>query len=459
MDKDREEVFKAIKDKGVEFVAFQFTDVLGKLYALWVRASEIETGLREGIGISGYPYFTGHQNSDLLLKPDLNSFKMLPWSNNGRNVAAVMCDIYPADKMEELAEAPRSLLKAAVKKLKMEVENNVNLYVGPECEFHLIEKAEGGKLRLHGRGSYFSPPPTDLAFELRGEICHALDQMGIKVLKHHHESLRGKHEIDIEYDKALDMADKVQFNKMVLRKLARDRGLIATFMPKPFNVPGGAGWHTHISLMDEKKGENLFYSAEGKYNVSDLGLHFIAGVLKHAKALTAISNISVNSYKRLVPGYQAPIYISWAKSNRSTLIRIPIAPSAGTRFEYRSTDGLCNYYLFFAALIYAGLDGIATRESPPQPIEENVYALTTEEKIKRGIEKLPGSLGEALEELKKDEVIKSALEPVTSKFIKLKSEEWEEYSNRVHEWERQKYLEEHFTRYGDFLETGEKLLV
>lgn len=457
---DNEEIFKAVKDKNIEFVAFQFTDALGKLYALWVRPSEIEVALEQGIGISGYPYFTGHENSDLLLKPDMNSFRVLPWSNNGRNSGMVMCDIYHADKpKEELEEVPRALLKGAIRKLKKEVGDNVNLYAGVECEFHLVKRTEDGRVCLHDQGSYFSPPPTDMAFELRNDICRALDQMGIKVIKQHHESLRGKHEIDIEFDKALNMADKVQINKLVVRKLASDRGLIATFMPKPFNVPGGAGWHTHVSLIDEKVEKNLFYSSESKHSLSDLALHFIAGVLKHAKALTAVSNIAVNSYKRLVLGYQAPIYISWAKYNRSTLLRIPASPPKGTRFEYRSTDGLCNYYLFFAALILAGLDGIAKGEIPPAPTEENVYAFTEKEKIKRGIEKLPGNLGEALQELKKDEVIQCALQPLTPKFIRLKSEEWEEYSNRVHEWERQKYLEEHFTRYGEFLETGQKLLI
>jgi glutamine synthetase len=209
--------------------------------------------------------------------------------------------------------------------------------------------------------------------------------------------------------------------------------------------------------MDEKKGKNLFYSAKGNYGFSNLGLHFIAGILKHAKALTVTSNPAVNSYKRLIPGYQAPIYISWAKNNRSTLIRIPVSSPQGTRFEYRSSDGLCNYYLFFAALIYAGLDGVANKDLPPVPIEENVYAFSEKERNEKGIGQLPGSLGEALEELKKDEVIQSALQPLTPKFMKLKREEWEDYANHVHEWERLKYMEENFTRYAEYRESGERV--
>jgi len=455
---DATEVFKTIKDKEMEYVGFNFTDALGKLYVLWVRTANMEDWPKQGIGVSGYPYFTGHTKSDVILKPDMDTFRTLPWTNRGRNVGIVMCDIHDADKPEEIAEVPRSLLKKAVRKLKKEVGENVNFFCAPEMEFHLIKTTENGELRLYDEGSYLSPPPTDLAFDLRGDICHALDQIGIKVYKQHQESLRGKHEIDIEYDKAVYAADKVQWTKMVLRKFAHDQGLIATFMPKPFNVPGGAGWHTHASLMDEKTGDNLFYSAKAAYGISDLGLNFIGGALRHAKALTAVSNMAVNSYKRLVPGYQAPIYVSWARYNRSTLIRIPPSAPKGTRFEYRASDGLCNFYLFFTALIYAGLDGVAKKISPPAPTEENVYAFTEEEKKKRGIESLPGSLGEALEELKKDDVIMSALEPLTSKFLRLKGEEWQEYSVRVHEWERKKYMEGHFTEYGDFRETGERVM-
>jgi len=456
---DIDETSETIKNKGIEYVALQFTDVLGKFYALWIPSAEVDVGLTEGVSVSGYPYIADHEISDILLKPAVDTFRILPWSNNGRNVGSIICDIYPPDSKKELEESPRFLLKRAVGKLKKEIGEDVNIYVAPEWEFFLVERSEDGGLRLHDQGSYFSPPPIDKAHKLREDICYALDQMGIHVVKQHHESLRGKHEINIKFDKALNMADKVQLGKLVIRKFASDQGLIATFMPKPFNVPAGAGWHTHVSLMDERKGNNLFYDRDGKHGFSNLGLHFIAGVLKHAKALAAISNSTVNSYKRLVPGYQAPIYVCWARYNRSTLIRIPATPPNGTRFEYRASDGLSNYYLFFAALIYAGLDGIAEEESLPPPTEENVYLLKQEEKLKRRIESLPGSLKEALEELERDEIIKSALGSLAPKFLRLKHEEWQEYSHRVHEWERQKYLEEQFTRYAEFRETGDRVVL
>lgn len=453
-----ENIQKIIKDQQIAYIALHFTDVFGKFYTLWIRSSELEVELNRCTSVSGYPYFTGHEKSDILLKPDLSTFRVFPWSNEGRTAGSVICDMYHPDKPEEFEEAPRSLLKHAVRKLKKEIGDDVNLFVAPEWEFFLIRRSEDGRLFFHDQGSYFASPPSDKADKLRENICCALEQMGIQVVKQHHESLKGKNEINIRFDRALNTADNVQLGKLLIRKFASDNDLIASFMPKPFNTPGGAGWHTHVSLMNEKKGDNLFYSAEGKYGLSDLGLYFIAGVLKHAKALTAISNSSVNSYKRLVPGYQAPIYVCWAKYNRSTLLRFPASPAKGTRFEYRASDGLCNYYLFFAALIHAGLDGIAEGKYPPPPIEENVYALTQEEKTKRGIESLPGSLKEALDELRKDEVIKKALEPLTQKFLQLKAEEWKDYSYRVHEWERQRYLEEQFTRYPEFRETGERVV-
>jgi len=456
MDKDK--AFEVIKEKDIKYILLQFTDSLNKLYSLWVPPAEVESSLEEGIGVSGWPYFVPHENSDVVLMPDMQSFRVLPWNYNGRNVSMVMCDVRYADRPEEIEEVPRTLLKRAVKKLKAEIGENVNLYVAPEGEYFLVKRDENGQPRLPKEGSYLVTPPGDFADELREAICHALTEMDVKVYKQHHEALRGKHEIDIEYDEAIRMADKTQIYRMVVRKLASERDLIATFMPRPFNVPGGAGWHTHVSIMDEKDKTSLFYSDKGEYGLSDLALHFMAGVLKHARALAAISNSSVNSYKRLVPGLQAPTNICWAKNNRSTLIRIPASSPKATRFEYRASDGLCNYYLFFAALIYAGLDGIAKGELPPPPTECDVYALTAEEKKQLGIKNMPGSLGEALEALKEDEVIKGALEPLTPKFLQLKEAEWRDYSYTIHEWERKRYMEEFFTLFADFNESGDRIV-
>jgi glutamine synthetase len=450
---DRGEAFEVMKEKGIGYIALLFTDGLGKLYALWVSKSEVEAELERGIGASGFPIFTEHEDSDILLRPDMGTFRVMPWLYNGRNVGAVICDVYHGGRSEEFGEAPRTILKNAVGKLKRELGAGVELMVAPEHEFYIIKRSEDGELRLHDQGAYFAPPPFDKSPELRDELCNALDGMGIKVLKQHHEALRGKHEIDIAYDRALQMGDKLQFTKWVIKKLTSDHGLIASFMPKPFNVPGGAGWHTHASLWDEQKQQNLFYSREGEYGLSKIGAGFIAGVIKHARALAALSSPAVNSYKRLVPGHGAPIYICWAKGSRSTLIRLPLSSAQGTRFEFRASDGLCNHYLFFSGLIYAGLDGIAKGMTIPPP-EEDIYALKEEERAKKGIRRLPRNLGEALEELKADEVVRSAIGSFLPKFLKFKGEEWNEYSYSVHEWERQRYLEEQFTRFGEYLESG-----
>lgn len=266
--------------------------------------------------------------------------------------------------------------------------------------------------------------------------------MGIKIVTHHHEAPSGKHEIDIEYSNVLDIADKVHFLKMVVRKIANDKGLIATFMPKPFSFNWGAGHHTHMSLFNEGTGENIFYSADSEYGLSDTCLHFIQGILKHAKGLVSVTNPTVNSYKRMLPESQAPMYISWSKFNRSTLIRIPASPPQATRVEYRPSDGSGTVYLSFAALIFAGLDGIAKKTFDAKPFNENVYALTKAERIKKGIEELPKNLGAALEELAKDEVIKDSLGTLYPKYNRIKEDEWLEYSYTVYEWERKKYLDD-----------------
>ena len=442
---DTKEVLKVIKERGVESVALQFVDALGKLYSLWVPPSELEAGLEDGVGMSGWPYFADVEKSDVIIKPDLGSFMVLPWSLEGRAVAGVMCDIFHPDTREEVDEGPRYLLKRAIRELKKAVGDHVNLYTAPEMEFFLLKTNERGEFEVQDDGSYFSSPPVDKGYELREAMCRGLNQMGIRVVKSHHEAPPGKHEINIEYDKALNMADKVQFVKLVVRKLASDQGLMATFMPKPFSHNWGAGHHTHISLLNEATGENLLYSDEGEHGLSDLGLYFISGILKHARALASVTNPTVNSYKRMLPESQAPMYISWSKFNRSVLLRIPASTPGATRVEYRPSDGSCNVYLSFSALAYAGLDGITKKEPPPPPYDENVYALTKEERIKKGIEELPKSLGEALAELEKDEVVKGALGALFRKFYKLKSDEWTEYSYNVYDWERKKYLDDRDT--------------
>lgn len=462
MNMNAEEALKLIKEKNVEFVWFQFTDVLNKLYTLWIPSSEMESAIERGASASGHPYFTGNAMSDIQLKPDLSTLRILPWTINNRNMALVMCDVCHVENLEEFEDAPRTILKNAIKKMKAELGSDAVAFAAPECEYFLVTGTDDGDVRPHDNSSYLSSVPSDpsIALELREEICFTLNQMGIKVVKQHHEAVRGKHEIDIAYDEALSMADKVQLRRLVVRKLARDRGIVATFMPKPFSMPGGAGWHTHLSIVDEKTGKNLFYSGETKYGISELGLNFIGGVLRHARALAAVSNSTVNSYKRLVGGLQSGQYIAWGRYNRSTLIRIPEVTPKGTRIEYRATDGLCNYYLFFAAILYAGLDGIAKKETPPPPYEGDVYALSEEGRIEHQIGSMPESLGEALEELRKDEVIMNALGPIAPKYLKAKTEEeWVPFCRATHRWERERYLEEHFVLNPEFSYMGKKSII
>jgi len=439
----KDEIIKLVKENKIEFIALQFVDFLGKLYSLWIPSGELDSKIEEGEGISGWPYFAPVEKSDIILKPDLDSFRILPWRrSDGNGFAGVMCDMYWPDTLEEVKEAPRTLLKNAIRNLKQSVGEDVDVYGSTECEFFLLTRSEDGQLHLHDGGSYFSSPPSDKGFQLREDICHNLNEMGIKTIKNHHEAPKGKHEIIVNHDEALKISDKIQYVKLVIRKMASDVGLIATFMPKPFDWEYGAGWHTHLSLMNQA-GKNLFFSKSSDNGISELGLHYIAGVLNNARGLAAITNPTVNSYKRLVPGSQAPIYVAWSKYNRSALLRIPPGTtSKATRFEYRASDGSCNTYLSFAALIHAGLDGIKKGKLPPPPVDQNIYELTEKERAEKGIKTLPSNLGEALAELKKNKIICNAINPLTDKYINSKNAEWKEYSYKVYDWEREKYLDD-----------------
>lgn len=437
------EIKKTISDHNVQSIALQFVDAIGKLYSLWIPSNQLESVIKDGAGMSGWPYFAPIERSDIILKPDFESFRVLPWSSKGKGYAAVFCDLYEPTGSEIIKEAPRSILKSAIKTLKEKLGEDVEACIAPECEYFLLKRTEQGELKFHDNGSYLSLPPVDKGFEVRDDVTHALIKMGINVEKNHHEVPRGKHEIIIEYDKALTMADKIQYVKQVIKMMAYERGIIASYMPKPFDWELGAGWHTHFSLT--KNGKNLFYDEDSKYGISDTGLFFIAGLLRHARALPLITNPTVNSYKRLVPGSQAPIYVAWSKFNRTAFLRIPASTPQATRFEYRASDGACNVYLSFAAMIHAGLDGIARKEMPPEPVDENIYVLTAEERQEKGIDQLPGNLGEAILEFERNETIRQAIKPLDDKYLSLKKAEWHEYSRKVFDWERERYLDENST--------------
>ena len=436
------EVKKLIEKAGVKQVILQFTDLSGGLHSLWIPSERLSKVAEEGIHTDGSSVaMVDISQSDLKVKPDLNSITVLPKTLFSKEVARVMCDLYEPESERQFKLDPRFILKKTIKNLKKTLGSSVNYYTSSEMEYFLFEKTEEG-IRFFDQGSYLATPPTDKGADIRLEIVEHFKDMGVLIEKHHHEVPPAKSELNVAYADALKTADTAYLVKFIVKLLAARRGLVASFMPKPFYGQYGAGLHTHVSLIDEKKRENLFCNPKGNHALSDTAMHFIAGILNHAKALAALTNPSVNSYKRLVPGWEAPVYISWAKYNRSVLVRVPPGSKLRTRLEYRPTDGSCNFYIAYAGILAAGLDGIKRGLEPPEPVEEDIYKMSPQERSRRGIEVLPGNLGEALEEFSKDKYLWKTLgKEFCEKFVELKRREWREYNVMVHEWERKKYLD------------------
>ncbi len=438
---DKSDVLKLVKEKNVVFIRLQFTDILGIPKNVEIPSSELPSVLDNGILFDGSSIegFVRIQESDMLLFPDPNTFAILPWTVGGGTVARVICDVLNPDGTPFEGD-PRYILKKEMKKVKDEFGYVLN--AGPEAEFFLFKKDDKGRPTTitHDHGSYFDLLPIDLGEKVREEIVTTLREMGFEVETAHHEVAEGQHEIDFRYSDALRTADNVITFKLVTKTTALKYGLHATFMPKPVFGINGSGMHTHLSLF--KNGENIFYDKNGKYELSKEALYFIGGILKHAKGITFIANPTVNSYKRIVPGYEAPVYISWALRNRSALIRIPSATGFARRIEFRSPDPSCNPYLAFAVILAAGIDGIKNRIDPGEPTNFDIYNMTEEERKKLGIESLPGNLMEAMDEFLKDDVLKSALsDHVIEKLIEAKKEEWDSFRTHVTDWELDRYLE------------------
>lgn len=438
---DKSDVLKLVKEKNVVFIRLQFTDILGIPKNVEIPSSELPSVLDNGILFDGSSIegFVRIQESDMLLFPDPNTFAILPWTVGGGTVARIICDVLNPDGTPFEGD-PRYILKKEMKKVKDEFGYVLN--AGPEAEFFLFKKDDKGRPTTitHDHGSYFDLLPIDLGEKVREEIVTTLREMGFEVETAHHEVAEGQHEIDFRYSDALRTADNVITFKLVTKTIALKYGLHATFMPKPVFGINGSGMHTHLSLF--KNGENIFYDKNGKYELSKEALYFIGGILKHAKGITFIANPTVNSYKRIVPGYEAPVYISWALRNRSALIRIPSATGVARRIEFRSPDPSCNPYLAFAAILAAGIDGIKNKIDPGEPTNFDIYNMTEEERRKLGIESLPGNLMEAMDEFLKDDVLKNALsEHVIEKLIEAKKEEWDSFRTHVTDWEIERYLE------------------
>lgn len=436
----REDIQRMAKEENVKFIRLQFTDILGTIKNVEIPISQLEKALDnkmmfDGSSIEG---FVRIEESDMYLYPDLNTWVIFPWTAEKGKVARLICDIYNSDGTPFSGD-PRNNLKRVLEEMKALGFTDFNL--GPEPEFFLFKLDEKGEptLELNDQGGYFDLAPTDLGENCRRDIVLELEEMGFEIEASHHEVAPGQHEIDFKYADALTACDNIQTFKLVVKTIARKHGLHATFMPKPLFGVNGSGMHCNLSLF--KNGQNAFFEPTGDLQLSDTARHFIAGVLKHAPSFTAVTNPTVNSYKRLVPGYEAPCYVAWSARNRSPLIRIPASRGLSTRIEVRSVDPAANPYLAMAVLLKAGLDGVKNKLTPPAPVDRNIYVMSKEERLEEGIIDLPATLAQALDHLKSDEVIVSGLgEHIFEHFIEAKEIEWDMFRTVVHQWERDKYM-------------------
>lgn len=438
-DEAKEYVLKTAKEHDVKFIRMWFTDILGFLKSFAITIEELEGALDDGMGFDGSSIegFCRIDESDMMAVPDPETFQLLPWRPKERHaVARMFCDIVTPEG-EPFVGDPRHVLK---RNLKRAADLGYTFYVGPELEYFYFEDKHG-TVGLD-EGGYFDMTPLDLATDLRRETVLTLEAMGIGVEYSHHEVAGSQHEIDMRYTDALTMADNVMTYRLVVKEIAMQHGVHATFMPKPVFGINGSGMHVHQSLF--KDGKNAFYDPNGKYFLSETAKSYIAGILKHAPEFTAVTNQWINSYKRLVAGYEAPVYLSWAQRNRADLVRVPgykVGKENATRLELRSPDPACNPYLAFSVMLAAGLEGIEKGYQAPDPVEENVYVMGEEERTRRGIGTLPASLYEAILKTENSEVVKRALgDHVFTNFLANKKLEWDEYRTQVTEFELKRYL-------------------
>ena len=436
----KEDIIRMVKEDDIEFIRLQFTDIFGQLKNVAITASQIEKAVNNQIMFDGSSIegFVRIDESDQYLYPDLDSFVTFPWRPSHGKVARLICDVHNPDGTPFVGD-PRGVLKRVLKKAADMGYDAFN--VGPEAEFFLFQTDDEGKptTKTNDEAGYFDLGPLDHGEGTRREICMTLEQMGFEIEASHHEVAQGQHEIDFKYADALHTADNIMTFKLAVKTLAQKNGLHATFMPKPIFGINGSGMHTNMSLF--RGGKNVFYDPDGEKGLSKEAYSFIAGLLAHVKGMAAVTNPLVNSYKRLVPGYEAPCYLAWSASNRSALIRIPAARGQSTRVELRSPDPACNPYLELAVCLAAGLDGIEKGLIPPAEVTENIFVMDQATREANGIESLPGSLEEAIKAMKADPLILDTLgEHVAENYIAGKMAEWDEYRTRVSSWEREKYI-------------------
>ncbi|KYG89121.1 type I glutamate--ammonia ligase [Metasolibacillus sp. FSL K6-0083] len=436
----KEDIKKLVHEQEVKFIRLQFTDILGTIKNVEIPVSQLDKALDnkmmfDGSSIEG---FVRIEESDMYLFPDYDSFMIFPWTAEKGKVARFICDIANPDGTP-FAGDPRSNLKRVLK--EMEEMGFTNFNLGPEPEFFLFKLDQRGEptLEVNDHGGYFDLAPTDLGENCRRDIVLELEGMGFEVEASHHEVAPGQHEIDFKYADAIKACDNIQTFKLVVKTIARKHGLHATFMPKPLFGEAGSGMHFNVSLF--KGNENAFYDEATTLGLSETAMQFMAGVLEHVQGFTAITNPTVNSYKRLVPGYEAPCYVAWSAQNRSPLIRIPSSRGISTRIEVRSVDPSANPYLAMAVILEAGLEGIRKKMTPPAAVNRNIYVMTEEERQANGIVNLPAALDDALTLLAKDAVVQKALgEHIYANFKEAKEIEFEMYRSTVHQWELDHYL-------------------
>ena len=443
-EKTKADVLRSVKENKIKFVRLWFTDVLGFLKGFTITVDELRGALEEGMGFDGSSIegFARIEESDMIARPDPDTFAVLPWSSSqGHAVARMFCDIYePGGKPYE--GDPRFVLKRSLEKAK---KKGFAYFVGPELEYFYFNSAQTPQPL--DQGGYFDLVPLDVAQDLRRDTILTLQSLGIEVEYTHHEVAASQHEIDLRYAEALTMADNVMTYRLVVKEIARKHGVYATFMPKPVFGINGSGMHVHQSLFftsGGKEGKNAFFDAKEKYHLSQIGRAYTAGLLKHAQEITSVTSQWVNSYKRLIPGYEAPVYICWAQMNRSALIRVPMykpGKEKATRIEYRSPDPACNPYLAFSVMLEAGLEGISKNYKLPEPANDNIYRMTEKERLQAKIESLPEDLLEAVKVTENSRLIRECLgEKVFEYFIRNKKLEWDEYKAQVTQYEIDKYL-------------------
>ena len=433
-----DDVRKIVKEMNISFVQFWFTDVLGVLKSFAITPSELEEGMTEGMGFDGSSIegFARIHESDMIAKPDPTTFQLVPWRSGDRPVARMFCDIMHPDGTPYEGD-PRYVLKKLLKKI---AEKGYTFYVGPEAEYFYFKDDKGTEVL--DRGGYFDSRPVDMGSSLRRDTIFALQDMGIQVEYSHHEVAPSQHEIDLRYQEALRMADNIMTYRLVVKEIARQNGVYASFMPKPIFGENGSGMHVHQSLF--LKDKNAFYDSSDEFNLSTIARQYIAGLMRHAPEITAVCNQWVNSYKRLVPGYEAPVYVSWARRNRSAMIRVPMykpGKENATRIEFRSPDPACNPYLAFAVMLGAGLKGIENKYELAAPVEEDIFEMNPAERKAHGITDLPGNLYAAILATEKSELVREVLgDHVFNKFIENKRIEWDGYRTHVSQFELDRYL-------------------